>query len=427
MFTGYARILRNLRLGIKTLLLHKLRSLLTMLGVVFGVSSVIAMLAIGEGSKKEALAQIERLGTNNVIIRSRKSTESDQPAASGSGNERVLRYGITYADADRLSQTIPHVKRVVPVRRLPKVAQVEGRAMDMELVGTTPDWFDLVDREMIAGRTINQLDMQRTAPVIVLTENTARRLLATTHSVGEKVRIENKVFTVIGIVRSELRMKSAGGTLDADKDAFIPLTTCRSYFGELITQIGAGQESREKVDLHEVVAEVESREHVEPIAEVVRRMFERFHTVPDYEISVPLELLRQAAEQQRVWNITLGSIAGISLLVGGIGIMNIMLASVTERTREIGVRRAIGAKRSQIVIQFLTETMVLSTSGGLVGVLVGCALPLVITAMSNLPATVPLYSVVLSVGISVGVGVVFGLYPAARAANLDPIVALRHE
>jgi len=427
------RILRNLKLANKSLLLHKLRSLLTMLGVVFGVASVIAMLAIGEGSKQHALEQIEKLGTNNVIISSRKPVNTG--GRSQQGGNRVLTYGILYEDQARVDETIPHVERTVPIRRIPKTARVNDQIIDIDVIGTTPDWFSLIKRDLVAGRTFTQLDSQRIAPVIVITEHLARRgkqegeagLLAGSYAIGEHVMLGDDMFTIIGIVKSESRMGEAGSTLDADMDAFIPLSTCRAYFGELIEQETAGSETREKVDLHQLVVEVSGRDRVETVASSVRHMMQRFHPKVDYEVSVPLELLRQAEEVQQVWNITLGSIAGISLLVGGIGIMNIMLASVTERTREIGIRRAIGAKRGQIISQFLTEALLLSVTGGAAGIAMGIVLPWVVERYSDIPTIVPMYAIVLSVGISVFVGVVFGLYPAVRAARLDPIVALRHE
>jgi putative ABC transport system permease protein len=427
-----SRTIRNIKLGVKSLMLHKLRSLLTMLGVVFGVASVIAMLAIGEGSKRKALEQIERLGTNNIILNSKKPVN-----AGGSGSaqaaDRVLTYGLKYIDAERLKETIPGLQRVVPVRKLPKSIRLRDRAVDISVVGTTPAWFDLVERPVLAGRVLTDLDETRAAPVVVLTEQLARRLMGASHTIGQSVMIGDKNFTVVGIVHSESRLDESGGTLDADIDAYIPLTACRALFGELIIEQRAGQQTAELVELHRIVAQTKDREQVESTAIVIRRMLERFHNDVDYEVSVPLELLQRATETQNVFNLMLGSIAGISLLVGGIGIMNIMLASVTERTREIGVRRAIGARRSQIISQFLTESMLLSISGGLIGLVLGVwLLPFSIERISasmgrTMETIVPMYSIVLSLGISVAVGVVFGLYPAIRAAQLDPIVALRHE
>jgi putative ABC transport system permease protein len=214
---------------------------------------------------------------------------------------------------------------------------------------------------------------------------------------------------------------------DEQIDAYIPITVARERFGDIATMRTAGGDNREMVELHQLIVEVGSIDDVESVASGIEAMLVRFHKKEDYRVSVPLALLRQAEATKRTFNIVLGSIAAISLLVGGIGIMNIMLASVTERTREIGVRRAIGAKRRQIVSQFLIETIVLSTVGGLIGIGLGMFIPWLITYFAGMPTIVTLKSVILSVGISIAVGVIFGLYPAVRAANVDPIVALRHE
>jgi len=431
------RVIRNIRLGVKSLLLHKLRSLLTMMGVVFGVASVIGMLAVGEGSKKQAIEEFERLGTNNIIVNSKR------PLDSGTGgqnaNARVLVYGITYDDEARLRQTVPGIVRTVPVKRMRKrvlLAEREvldensNRLLDTELIGTTPAWFELHDRNLIAGRVFTQTDQDRTSPVIVLTEQVARRLLVANHTVGATINLGGREFTVIGIIESNTQ---GATSIDADAGAYIPLSTCIAFFGDIISEQSAGQSSREQVELHQVVIQMRDREVVEAASPVVRRMFETFHEDVDYEISVPLELLRKAERVQGVMNLMLSAIAAISLLVGGIGIMNIMLASVTERTREIGIRRAIGARRVQIVTQFLIEALLLSSLGGIIGLALGTwGLPGGISYLSAqmdqpIETIVPGYSIALSLGISVFVGVVFGLYPAVRASRLDPIVALRHE
>ena len=419
----HLRLLRNIQLGIKNLLLHKLRSLLTVLGMVFGVGSVIAMLSVGEGASQEALEQIRKLGSNNIILTSVKPIEDEI-----AGTRRVFMsiYGLLYKDELRIKETMSAVLRTVPVKMIRKNGILGTRSIELRVVGTTPDWFDLVDRRIIAGRVLSRDDFNKHAGVCVLTEYGARKLLATEHTIGQHIRIGGEYFMVIGILRSE----QAGDdiqTPDQEVDAYIPLSIARERYGDTIVRRNAGSRDRELVELHQLLVQVKSIDQVEPTAKAIEAMLKRFHKKNDYRISVPLTLLQQAEATKRRFNIVLGSIAAISLLVGGIGIMNIMLASVMERTREIGIRRAIGAKRKQIIGQFLIETVVLSTVGGLVGIGVGIFVPWLITHFSGLPTIVPAYSIVLSLGISIGVGVLFGLYPAIRAARLDPIVALRHE
>jgi putative ABC transport system permease protein len=419
------KIYRNIRLGIKTLTLHKLRSLLTMLGVVFGVASVVAMLAVGEGASRQALDEIRKLGSTNIIMTSIKPVEDQSERTSSPF--ALNAYGLLYEDQRRAEASFKTIRRTVPVKIVRKEGRLHDRKLDMRIVGTTPAWFDLVRREVLAGRTINPRDSERHASVVVLTEYGARRLLATEQSIGGTLRIGGEYYEVIGIVRSESGEGGALQTPDQQIDAYIPIDVARERYGDVTTIISSGSMLREEVELHQLIVEVDSLEHVEATAAGLERMLKRFHPKVDYRISVPLALLRQAEATKRTFNIVLGSIAGISLLVGGIGIMNIMLASVTERTREIGIRRAIGAKRAQIIMQFLIETVVLSTSGGILGVAIGLAIPWLITWIAGMPTVVTAYSLLLAVGISVSVGMVFGLYPARHAANLDPIEALRHE
>ncbi|MEM7808732.1 MAG: FtsX-like permease family protein, partial [Planctomycetota bacterium] len=270
--------------------------------------------------------------------------------------------------------------------------------------------------------------------VVVLTEQGARKLLAGEGTIGKEVVIGGGAYEVIGIVQSAATRGSdttgdSGGvpTPDENVDAYVPLQILRERLGDIVVEnTGAGRE-RTDIELHQLIVEVESKEDVAGVANALNRMFETFHDKRDWRMTVPLELLRQAEQTARTFNIVLGSIAGISLLVGGIGIMNIMLASVTERTREIGIRRAIGARRGQIIQQFLIETVVLSTAGGVIGVALGVLIPEIIERYAEMPTIVRWWMVILSVCISVGTGVVFGLYPAVRAARLDPIKALRHE
>ncbi len=417
------RIIRDIELGLKNLLLHKLRSFLTTLGVVFGVGSVVAMLAVGEGANQEALEQIRRLGSNIIILRSEKPVEE---ATAAQLTSFMSVYGLLYNDEKRIRETFDSVRGTVPARIMRQEARVGERRMDLRVVGTTPEWFALVDRPVLAGRVLKERDMQASAPVGVLSEAAARRLLAAGHAVGQQVWVGSHVFEVAGVLQSEGGVGS-DKRLDTDADIYIPIHVFRERFGEIIVQRMTGSRAVELVELHQIIVEVNDIDEVEPTAAGIRAMLERFHPSEDYAIDVPLALLRQAEATKRTFNIVLGSIAGISLLVGGIGIMNIMLASVTERTREIGVRRAIGARRRQIISQFLVETVVLSSIGGMIGLAIGIGIPWLITYFAGMPTVVTTYSLILAAGISMTIGIVFGLYPAIRAANLDPIVALRHE
>ncbi|MCY2951265.1 MAG: ABC transporter permease [Planctomycetota bacterium] len=419
------RLARNIALGIKNLLLHKLRSVLTMLGVVFGVGSVIAMLSVGEGASQEALERIRMLGSNNIIITSMKPVEEE--AGSGGRMLRLSVYGLLYDDEQRIRETFPAVDRTVPVKILRKEGRLHDQTLELRMVATVADWADLVQRPIIAGRTLIERDIKDRANVVVLTEYGARRLLATQSSIGQTLKLGPDYFEVVGIVKNETGPAGGVQTPDQEVDAYVPLSLARERFGDINRRRTAGSEESERVELHQMIVQLKSTDDVERVAAGIEAMLKRFHKKLDYKMSIPLALLREAEATKRRFNIVLGSIAGISLLVGGIGIMNIMLASVTERTREIGIRRAIGAKRKQIVMQFLIETVVLSTIGGLIGVGIGVIIPWLITYFANMPTVVRLYSLVLSVGISMGVGIVFGLYPAIRAAALDPIVALRHE
>jgi putative ABC transport system permease protein len=420
------KIIRNIRSGLENLLLHKLRSFLTMLGVVFGVGSVVAMLSVGEGAGREALEQIRKLGSNNILISSVKPAEEQTTTASRQSAGMSI-YGLTYEDHQRMAESLEHVERVAPAKLLYQQGRLGERTLEVRVVGTLPEWFQLVSREVLAGRVLLSVNQASPAPAAVLTEFGARKLLATKHSVGEWVRLGGKCFEIIGIIRSEGGKAGNLQMPDEEVDAYIPIAIARQYFGDITTRSASGSRALERVELHQAIVQVDRIENVEATAKAIERMLSQFHKKKDYSVSVPLALLRQAEAAKRRSSIVLGSIAAISLLVGGIGIMNIMLASVTERTREIGIRRAIGAKRRQIIHQFLVETVVLSTTGGLVGLGIGVLIPRLITHFSGMTTILTWKGIFLPLLISMTVGILFGLYPALHAARVDPIVALRHE
>lgn len=421
----HSRLTHNIMFGLKDLLHHKGRSILTSLGVVFGVGSVIAMLSIGEGASEQAMRQIRMLGSNNILISSIEPAGNEDSVLSVKQGSLNI-YGLLYDDELRIRTSLPNVKSTAPARCVRKPARLSDKRMELRIVGTTEEWFHLVRRPLLAGRHFNTQDCEKHASVCVLTEHGARKLLANEAVIGQSVVLGGDSFRVVGILGG-VEVAEGFQTPDLKTDAYMPITTYTATFGESSSIRLGGTEIRERVELSNIIVEVDFMENVEKTATAIKAMLKRFHEKEDYEMSVPLALLRQAEASKQTFNIVLGSIAGISLLVGGIGIMNIMLASVTERTREIGTRRAIGAQRSQIIMQFLIEAVVLSGLGGIIGIMVGVLIPWTITKLTDMPTVVPLYSIVLSLGISMATGIAFGLYPAVRAANLDPIEALRHE
>jgi putative ABC transport system permease protein len=422
----------TVRLGVKSLMLHKLRSSLTMLGIIFGVCSVIAMLAIGEGASYEAQEAIKKLGSNNILLRSVKPPEQARQQGMGGPRGMQLKYGLTYEDGSRLQATIPGVLRVLPMRIIRENVRFSQNEVPCQVIGTLPFYSEVTGAEVVRGRFLAYFDEQHQENVCVITTGLARRLFPAEDPLKHSVKIDAFYYRVIGIVqeRSQPEQRSQAGKMEGqplDNNVYIPLSASRTRFGEVLFRRTAGSFEAEEVQLHQVTVQMRDLSAVETGDPQIKTLLNRFHDQNDYEIIVPLQLLRQAEQTKRIFNIVLGSIAAISLLVGGIGIMNIMLATVTERTREIGVRRALGAKRADITMQFLVETVVLSVGGGLVGVVVGIIVPVVVAQLTTMKTIVTPWSVLLAFGISGAVGIIFGLYPAKAAARLDPIEALRHE
>jgi len=430
------RLKRTFKLGMKSLWMHRLRSTLTALGIIFGVSSVIAMLAIGEGASRQAQEQIARLGSLNIIIKTIKPPE-DQ--GSTTQEQTMVEYGLTYTDAERFRNSIPDVQVVVPSRRVSQQARYRNRKVATEILGTVPWYTDISPIRLLRGRFLSSVDMHNKQGVCVVDEQVVTALFAFDDPLGLDVKIASDYYRVVGIVSAQDPETSgnniAGSAAAAPSGGganvgtiYIPLTTVKDRFGEISIQMsGSSGASIEKVELQEIVVKVGSVNEVLRTRAVLETLLERFHKKNDYQVVVPLELLRQAKDFARTFSIVLGSIAAISLLVGGIGIMNIMLATVSERTREIGIRRALGAKKRDIIIQFLSETLLLTLTGGILGIVLGSAIPFFVTYFSEHPTAITGGSLVLAFGISAAVGITFGLYPAYRAANMDPIESLRHE
>lgn len=420
----------TVRLGVKSLMLHKLRSVLTMLGIIFGVCSVIAMLAIGEGASYEAQQAIKKLGSQNIIIRSLKPPEDAK--MSGLGRGIALEYGLTYDDGARIHSTIPGVVRILPVRIIRENVRFARNAVPCQIIGTLPTYTEIVGLDILRGRFLTETDQINHDNVCVLTAGLAQRLFPYQDPLTESIKINAFYYRVVGLVREKNmpEQRTQAGKMEGeplDNNVYITLSAARSRFGDVIVRRTAGSLEVEKVELHQITVQMQDVAAVEAADPQIKTLLSHFHRKTDYETIVPLQLLRQAEQTKRIFNIVLGSIAAISLLVGGIGIMNIMLATVTERTREIGIRRALGAKRRHITMQFLVETVVLSVGGGLVGVVVGVIAPMVVSQLTTMKTIVTPWSVLLAFSISGAIGIIFGIYPARAAAELDPIEALRHE
>ena len=418
-------------LGLRALGAHKLRSFLTALGMIFGVGAVICMLAIGEGASAEQLENIRLLGSENIIIR---SVEPPQPVQASEAKTFVHRYGLIEDDIERI-RALPHVRDVVKMRDVASDITYGARRFDGTVLGTTDNFFDVVNVRIARGRGLTALDAERHMKVCVMGDEVARSLFVHQDPLGKTVAIVNVAtgavpYQVVGVLGRQLTAGTPTkglGARDVNRDVYIPLSVADLRYGDLKITMKSGARELKQVQYSDVYVAVDSQENVLRAAQLLQRVLDHGHREADYTIIVPLELLRQAEQSKQIWQIVLGSIAGISLLVGGIGIMNIMLASVTERTREIGIRRALGAKRYHITAQFLVETVILSVSGGIIGILVGIGFATAVTWVVGWQTIIPWWGVFLSFLVSAIVGVSFGLYPARAAAGLDPIEALRYE
>ena len=425
MLNRWRKISAMVKMSMRSLLLHKLRSLLTILGLVFGVASVIVMLAIAEGAGLDAQREIESLGVNNIIVRSQKPSEDERQQ----GFQGLLEYGLTYTDMQRISETLDTVEQIAPFREFKYEARYLDRFSESRLVGIYPEFAKINRLEIAKGRFIEHTDVELKSNVCVIGSELAGKLFQFEPAIGKTVQISNRFrFHVFGVIAPKMSSAGAGSSLSAqdfNKDVYIPLTTDQSRIGETLIELSEGTFKAEKLQLSQLTVQVKDSGQVKSTAAAIEGLLASTHEKKDYEITIPLDLLEQQKAFQRIFNFVLGSIAAISLLVGGIGIMNIMLATVSERTREIGIRRALGATQTDITLQFLVETLVLSGSGAVIGAVVGLTAPPLISFFSGRETAITFWGPLAAVVVALLTGLIFGIYPARRAAALDPIEALR--
>jgi putative ABC transport system permease protein len=424
------KVRRGLVLGLRSLRLHKLRSGLSVLGIIIGTTAVITLMALGEGSMQDALDEIKRMGATNIIVR------SDKPAEDGSSQQRrIAIYGLTWGDYERFT-TISSVTRRVPMRIFPQQIRYLDRMYTGRMVATTPQYAEVNELALAAGRFLVEDDDHYMLNVAVLGAVTADKLFPFEDPIGQTIRMGNYFYRVVGVIKERMPTGGSGGSQaaeDFNSDVYIPLQTCKVRYGERVFIRQSGSWNGEQVELSQVTLTVTDMDKVRPAGDVVKELLERYHQKVDYKVTIPLDRLQQAENEKERFTTFLAFIASISLFVGGIGIMNIMLATVTERTREIGIRRALGAKRRDIILQFLIEAVVQTSVGGVVGVVLGLGMVAVapfiaaVVFKTHQAAILHVPSLFYSVDASLIVGIFFGLYPAFRASRLDPIEALRHE
>jgi putative ABC transport system permease protein len=427
-------LLATLRLGLANLWVHKLRSLLTALGIIIGVGAVVAIAAYGEGTKRAAVADIMRLGADNIIVRSVKPAGSN--VAGADQNSSLSVYGLTRRDVRRIEQTVAPIRSLVPLKRVGDRIHFGSRSVPGAVFGTTPPLFETASLRLDRGRYLTDADDANARNFAVIGAEVAESLFPLTDPLEQSFLIDDQRFVVIGVLRRVGLAGGAGTALvgrDLNYDIHIPLRTAITRFGDMRQSIGSGSRERTKIEVSEVIVQVPDQDRVKSVAAQLDRLIDtRPGEQEDVTLVVPLELIEQAERVQFRSNVLMIVIGALSLFVGGVGIMNIMLASVTERTREIGIRRALGATRQHIVAQFLVETTTLSCAGGLIGVGMGLAVSFGLAWYAanfggvEPPVVLPL-PVLIAFCFAVLVGVVFGLYPAIRASQQDPIVALRHD
>jgi len=450
------RYLANFYVALDAVIANKLRSLLTALGIIFGVAAVIAMLAIGNGAQQELLEQIKLVGVNNIVVTPvvQQSEESIDDDFSNDEKEKFSP-GLTLRDVNGLLDVISAIGKVSPEILIDTYLIKNGTRRSAKLAGVTPAYFELTSFNLAEGTMFNEDQLKTGDPVCIIGNSIKVKFFPTENPLGKSIKMGGVWLKVIGVLE-ERYVSDASitklGIRDYNMDVYTPIQTVlvRYRNRDLITESmirssnsasggrfmviidgSSGGESKPRENYHQIdrlVVQVAQTELLTPTAEILSRYLERRHfDVVDYEITIPELLLKQQQRTKNIFNFVLGAIAGISLLVGGIGIMNIMLASVMERIKEIGLRLSVGARKEDIIYQFLNEAVMISVSGGIIGVVLGIIMASVVSNMAEIPTIISPFSIILSFGVAATIGLIFGITPAKRAAEQDPITSLRHE
>tara|TARA_R110001599_G_scaffold45036_1_gene133517 strand:- start:12024 stop:13412 length:1389 start_codon:yes stop_codon:yes gene_type:complete len=457
-------LLSNFYIALEAVLANQLRSLLTALGIIFGVAAVIAMLAIGNGAQKEILEQIELVGVNNIIIQPVVEQTEQRLGESDENESKKFSPGLKLLDVESIRESIPGVSRLSPEILLETYIIKNGIRRSSKLVGVEPSYFEVANFELDGGEIFNETQLRVGAPVCIIGKGIQSKFFPQENPIGKKIKVGSQWLEVIGVLKERFISEQAISNLgirDYNMDVYTPIQTVLVRYvnrdlvtgsglkksfggggfnmfnfgrgGGNITISGASTATEDAApsNYHQIdrlVVQVTESAKLSSTAEVLSRMLERRHYgVIDYEITIPELLLKQQQRTQNIFNIVLAAIAAISLLVGGIGIMNIMLASVMERIKEIGLRLSIGAKSSDIVSQFLFEAVLISVTGGIIGVILGIVLAFSVSSLADFPTEISASSIIISFGVAATVGLVFGITPARRAASQNPIESLRHE
>ncbi len=418
--------LRLLQMTFLNLSCHAFRAFLAALGVVLGVGAVVAMMAISEGGRRESIERIRAMGIDSIVIRSVKPTQEGTPQNNNAGTT-ISDYGLKAKDVAHMLATFENIRQIIPIRDMQQRLFVGGLRSNVRVMATTPEFLNMTFSALAdsRGRWITDVDELRRNPVCVVGIDAARTLFGIGDPLNQTVHAGGGTFQVVGVLRNARGAKLAG-QYDLNNLVYIPFETGNAVYGRMIAVEGS-QRDRVNVEYDFLYIKVIAVSSISDTVKRLRSYLDKTRATRDFEIQVPYELMLQEESTQRVFRIVMGSIAAISLLVGGIGIMNIMLANIFERTREIGTRRALGAKKRDILFQFLLESTILTALGGGIGLSLGVAIARLVEHFTAMHTAVTLPSVLVSLAVSIITGMVFGTYPAWKAANLDPIEALRHE